>query len=74
MTLYARHEPASDIATRAMMKAQGTPDEKPQDVVLYYDAEATRHAGTIQWYSTSKPDRRNKWQMLNCVRYRLVWI
>ena len=81
-TLYARHERTTDSATADMFR--NAPQRESvmekwhterchQDVQLYYDSACTKKAGRIPWHYT-KPTRRNKYQMLNCARYRLVWV
>lgn len=42
-------------------------------VVAYYrDAEATQRACVNPW--PSRPTRRNRYVMLNCCRWRAVWL
>ena len=44
-----------------------------QRVVAYYnDAEATQRACVNPW--PSRPTRRNRYVMLNCCRWRAVWL
>ena len=44
------------------------------DVVLYRDAACTRVAGRYPWHYHSKPKLRNRYIMLNCYRWNLVWL
>jgi hypothetical protein len=44
------------------------------DVAIYKDEACKRPAVTCHWYMKNKPDRRNKWMMFNCFKYRLVWL
>ncbi len=63
MTLYARREPTTDSLC---------PSKK--DVCLYRDAEGTQRVARHPWHYSSTPDRRYKWIMHNCSRYRLLWL
>ena len=58
--VYARSEPAADGPWR--------------DVVVYRDQQCTSVYCRIPGEYTSKPTRRNRWIVLNCFRYRLVWV
>lgn len=73
LTLYARREMTDDPYMREVPDGY-MPAPIPDDVVLYHDPECTQMAARIPWHHSSKPTRRNKWQMYNCARYRLVWI
>lgn len=65
--LYARRAPA-----------RGTVDGIPcikfgwKDVVFSHDLEFTDIAGRIP-AGQKQPDRRNKYQTLNCAKYQLIW-
>jgi hypothetical protein len=71
LTLYARREPTTDAETLRMC-----PDaaRRRYDVVIYRDAAATARAGRYPWFYRSKPRRNQRFTMLNCWRYRLVWL
>lgn len=45
-----------------------------RDVKAYSDPEATTHVATWPWHYDSKPDKRNKSVMLNCIRRPVVWL
>lgn len=62
ITYYARKEPSTD---------KQAPEQ--HDVVLYRDREATDRVARYAWYRT-KPDRRYRYVMHNCMRYRLEWL
>lgn len=69
-TIYARKECARDL------RLQNLPASPAQrDVQLYRDAAASIPAGRFPWHHVmSKPTRRNRYVVLNCVRYRLAWL
>lgn len=69
--LYMRREPTTDARTAA---AEEFAPQRRFDVVAYKDQAATKAAGRWPWYYTSKPDKRRRWQMLNCFLYRAVWL
>ena len=70
LTLTARHETTFYPA----LVEYGVPPKlaRGQDVVI------EKPDGTVACryphYREDKPDRRNRWLMLNCYRYRLVWV
>ncbi len=81
-TVFARHEPTTDSATRNLYEAgnRGLSPDKIQelvnqhlDVVIYGDKKCKRHMGTFPWYS-KKPDHRNRVVTLNCVIWDLQWL
>lgn len=41
-------------------------------VAYYRDPEATKEAAFNPW--SDRPTRRNKWVMLNCFKWRAVWL
>ncbi len=47
---------------------------KEEHVALYRDAKCTDFIGFTPWWHRTKPTRRHRHQMLNCARYRLVWL
>ena len=73
--LYARKEPTTDSVWLEFHRLGLTTNPRPMDVVFYRDPDATEVAACIPWHHTkSKPDRRHKYQMLNCCRYPLRWL
>jgi hypothetical protein len=42
-------------------------------VVVYYKDPAATDRVALSW-GVDRPTRRNKWVMLNCVRYRACWL
>lgn len=60
LCIYARREPTVDGAWGKL------------DVCFYSDSGCTKFVGRIPWHQ-KQPDKRNKWQMLNCYRWRLIW-
>jgi len=67
LTVYAERVPTND----PVWHKYGT-GKQPLDVVLY-DSEGNLKT-RIPWHYSGKPDKRNKYQMLNCYKYRLQWI
>jgi len=67
--LFARREPTTDPI---VLRYCGTGREF-DDVVIYADADCTRPKARYAWGSC-RPDRRYRYVMLNCYRWRLVWI
>lgn len=65
--LYLRREP-----TRDPLLIQRGAGYRP-DVVAYRDPECTRPAGRWPWHH-KRPDRRNRSIILNCYRWRAVWL
>lgn len=69
-TLYLRHEPTTDEVW-----PQYGDGQTKYDVRAYYDRRCTRLAGIFPWhYTSSKPRRKQKTMMLNCWRWRVVWL
>ncbi|MDQ0301382.1 hypothetical protein [Ancylobacter polymorphus] len=68
LPLYLRREPTTDPVLRKY-----APDARRPDVVAYRDAECTRPAGRWPWHY-KRPDRRNRSIVLNCYRWRAVWL
>jgi hypothetical protein len=66
LTVYVRREPTTDPDLQQ-------PGPNHRDWVFYHDAKATKPYCRIPWHYTG-PTRRNRWQTLNCYRYRLVWL
>lgn len=64
-TLFARKRPPLDDA-RAPRGAF--------DVALYHDEECTRLAFWRAWHCSDRPDKRTRWVMFNCCRYRVQWL
>lgn len=68
LTLFARYEPTTDsVALAHQVKGK-------RDVCLYKDEAATQLQGRYPWYMSGKPTRASKTCMLNCYRWRLVWL
>jgi hypothetical protein len=44
------------------------------DVLVYDTPEMISPKAHYQWYSQEKPNYRNKYIMLNCYRWNLIWI
>ena len=77
LPLYARHEPPSDEASVNYYATLGQffkPSKNYREVVIYRDPEAQNRAGRYPWHYSNKPNRRNKYIMKNCNRYRLIWL
>lgn len=60
--VYLRREPADD----------NTPDRF--DVVAYRDRRLRNRYARWPWWASTKPGRRAATVMLNCSRWRAVWI
>jgi hypothetical protein len=77
-TLYLRREPTTDSVLLAhLLTLPHVKLDRPywMDVRAYYDRACKSPAGCWPWhYDQSKPTRRNRWTMLNCVRYAVVWL
>jgi hypothetical protein len=69
LTLYLRREPTTDAELLHWF-----PNAKRRDVVAYSDPEASQLKARWPWHYRSKPDRRFKRVMLNCYRWRVVWL
>ncbi len=69
LKLYLRREPTTDSTNRAYLPPGVL--AKTFDVQAYHDSACTQPAGR---YVTGKPDRRNKYVVLNCYRYQAVWV
>lgn len=64
--MYLRKE------TRRMLALNGF-HAMTENVVAYYkDKEATKQVCVNFW--DSKPDKRNKYVMYNCAKYKAVWL
>lgn len=69
LPLYLRREMPTDPPTLASSAY------RQRDVVAYRDPECKRPAGRWPWWHTqSRPTRRNRYVMLNCYRWRAVWL
>lgn len=73
MKLYLRRELTTDQTllsyVRSMKKAR-----LKRDVVVYLNEKATQFKARWGWDSSNKPDRRNKYIVLNCYRWEVVWL
>ena len=66
ITLYAKKEPTIDPVSIH----HGV---KEMDTVLYRDTAHTDEKARIPWHHSNCPDRRYKYVMLNCYRWRISW-
>jgi len=74
-TVYARHERTTESHYLKYVPEKQLNEKNFQDVVFYRDKECTQFYCRIPaGYTQSKPTRRNKYIVLNCVRYNLVWV
>jgi len=72
-TVYARHEPTTDSVAIQYLDARTLATCK--DVVVYHDRHCRSFFATFPWhYYKSKPTRQNRYVILNCFRYRLIWV
>lgn len=72
-TVYARHEPTTDTVAIQYLDAKTLAPCK--DVVVYHDRRCRSFDAAFPWfYSKSKPTRGNRYVILNCFRYRLIWV
>ena len=69
LTLYARREPTTD---GVLFKY--APKAKRFDVVLYTDRNATKPKARFMWFSAGNLRPTHKTVMLNCYRWRAVWL
>ena len=69
LTLYARREPSADSV---LLKY--APQAKRFDVVFYADHKATQPKGRFMWFSAGNLRPTHKTVMLNCYRWRMVWL
>lgn len=68
LPLYLRREPTAD---RLLTERNATAGAV--DVVAYRDLECRNRAARWPYY-VSRPDRRNRYVVLNCWRWRAVWL
>jgi hypothetical protein len=68
------HKVMHNFSAIYAMKVPALSNTSEQDVRLFWDKEAKEPCGTIPFHYSSKPTRRNKWQMHNCQRYPLLWL
>lgn len=77
LTVYARHEPTTDSATRdavacgAVSKAAA---RRLLDVQIYRDRARRRKFARFPWHYSNKPTHRNRYITLNCYRWKLHWL
>ena len=74
LTVYVRRERTTDSVALQHLTSAQLETRSHRDWVFYHDAEATSSYCRIPWYYSTGPTKRNKWQTLNCYRYRLVWL
>ncbi len=43
------------------------------NVLAYKEPECIWPVADWQWYASNRPDRRNRYVMFNCYRWRAVW-
>jgi hypothetical protein len=51
-----------------------TGDKRRYGVAVYRDAAATDLFVRFDWHRSDRPNKRRRWLMLNCYRWRLVWL
>ena len=68
-TIYVRREPTTDSVARRYC-----PTSSHMDWVFYGSAEATTPVARVPWYYSNGPRRSRKTYVINCFRYRLVWL
>lgn len=68
LPLYLRREPTTDP-----LRERYKLPPRCRDVVAYRDPAATEPAGRWPWHY-SKPQRSARTVMLNCWRWRAVWL
>ena len=76
-TLYAKKVPITraDLPGQfPLVKEEINWMKKQYSVQIFRDKAATKHAGTFLFDHSNKPTKRNKYVMLNCYRWKLVWI
>jgi hypothetical protein len=44
------------------------------DVLAYAEPDCIKPKAHWQWWHKGKPDKRFKYVMLNCYRWRIVWV
>ena len=72
--IFARHEKTADEDILKFAHAADLKREAWHDIHLYYDQKCRRPAGIIPvGFNESRPTRRNKYQVLNGITYRLIW-
>lgn len=75
-TVYARKEPTDDtLVSQTSQEKRGAKFTPRYDVQVYRDKTCQDKMGRFPWhYTKSMPTRRNKYIMLNCSRWKLVWL
>jgi hypothetical protein len=75
-TVYLRREQTTDsVLLNHLPTLPHVKLDRPywMDVQAYSDPSGENPIGRWPWHYT-KPTRRNRWTMLNCFRYAVVWI
>lgn len=66
--LYVRREPTTDPSCRS----KGI--NAPLDSVAYQDRQCLKPIARWPWHLSNCPDRRFRYAIVNCSRYRLEWL
>ncbi len=75
LPVYLRKEPTQDSVLLDFVKrGLNKLTEAHQDVVVYRDAACKEVFCRWPWYFNSKPTKRHKVIMLNCYKWRVIWI
>jgi len=74
LSLFARRELTADDVAIKYLSATELKQKRHMDVVVYEDSMCRTPKARWSWYQSSKPTRRNHTIMLNCYRWRLVWL
>lgn len=69
LTLYLRREPGRPFPGEGF-----PPPPRAFSVQAYADEAATVRKGRWAWWQSGRPDRRNRYVMLNCYRWRVQWL
>jgi hypothetical protein len=75
--LYARFEKTHDNTFKTRVNNKNILNQKQyMDVVVYRDKRCKKLAGIFPWFyeDTTRLKRKPKTVMLNCYKYKLVWI
>jgi hypothetical protein len=64
LTVYLEKIPTGDKLAR----------KNDYSIIVWADQEKTERKAIIPWYHSNKPDKRNKYLMINCYRWRIEWL
>ncbi len=73
-TIYVRKEPTTDSVALTHCGRDQLAQSSHMDWVFYASAEAQKPVARVPWYYSNGPRRNAKTYVLNCFRYRLVWL